>query len=219
MGFDPTDEKWSRGDEGEFWRFSGESDGVPWRCTIRWVDGGWTQLVGLEFGEVVVEDPNLVFGPDGRASGVDRRGNPFAFRPLENGDVHSVVELLFHGLRDAELGASLAAVMQSLGDEGADVHPRLQSALHTLGGRGQEDHAIGLAAAVYGLFVRRGAPDPTVKTAKALNVSRATAARRIKQARDNGLLGAARPGKAFIADGIAQADAPPSERADEGRGA
>lgn len=209
MTFDPTDERWAEGQEGEFWRFSGESEGVPWRCTIRWMDGGWTELVGLEFGEVIVEEPNLAFDSNGRASGVDRRGAPVPFRALDSGSVHGVLDRLYHSVRDAELGAMLAAVMRAGEQEWENLEGelRLQPVLGLLGGQGQEEHAVGLAAAVYAMFVRRNAPDPTLRTAEALHVSRATVARRVKRARELGLLGPAKPGTASAEAGI-QADGP-----------
>jgi len=207
VAFDPTDEKWAEGQDGEFWRFSGETEGVPWRCTIRWMDGGWTQLAGLELGEVIVEEPNLNYDSNGRASGVDRRGAPVPFRPLDSRSVHGVIDHLFHSVRDAELGAALAAVLRA-GErdwENLEGELRLQAVLGLLGGIGQEEHAVGLAAAVYSLFVRRNAPDPTLRTAEALHISRATAARRVRKARDLGLLGAAKSGVASAETG---SDAP-----------
>lgn len=196
--FDREDPRWGEANEGEFWRYAGKSEGTPWRCTIRWMDGGWTQLVGLEFGEVVVEDPNLRFDQSGRAPGVDRRKNPVPFGPLDARHVHSVVDLLFHTLRDAELGATLAAFMRAGDQRRGHPHdePRIQSLLDELGLAKLDEHAVGVAAAVYKMFVDRRAQDPTLKTAEALRVSRATAARRIKQAREEGLLGPAKPGKA-----------------------
>lgn len=198
MTFDSEDPRWNAGEEGELWRYQGESDGVPWRCTIRWMSGGWTQLVGLEFGEVVVQDPNLRFDGNGRALGVDRRGNPVSFRPLEPKSVQTVVDVLFHTLRDAELGATLAAFMRA-GDDWWE-HPhreaRIQFLLDDLGHSELQEHPVGLAAAVYKMFVDRHALNPTLETAEALHVSRATAARRIKEAREKGLLGPSTPGKA-----------------------
>lgn len=198
MTFDSEDPRWEAGEEGEFWRYRGESEGIPWRCTIRWMSGGWTQLVGLEFGEVVVQDPNLRFDASGRAPGVDRRNNPVPFRPLDVKRVHHVVDVLFHTLRDAELGATLAAFMRA-GEswwEDPRGEPRIQSLLDDVGHSQLQEHEVGVAAAVYKMFVDRDAADPTLKTAQALHVSRATAARRIKEAREKGLLGPSKPGKA-----------------------
>ncbi len=198
MTFDFEDPRWDAGEEGEFWRFKGRSDGVSWRCTIRWMSGGWTQLVGLEFGEVVVEDSNLLFDDNGRAPGVDRRKNPSPFSPLDAKSVHSVVEWLFHMLRDAELGAALAAFARAGENWWERPHgdPRIQFLLDALGRPDLDEHEVGRAAAVYRVFVHRKASDPTLKTAEALYVSRATAARRIKEAREKGLLGPSKPGKA-----------------------
>lgn len=219
MTFDSEDPRWNAGEEGEFWRYEGESDGIPWRCTIRWMRGGWTQVVGLEFGEVVVQDPNLRFDGSGRALGVDRRNNPVPFRPLDAKSVHHVVDVLFHTLHDAELGATLAAFMRA-GEswwEGPHSEPRIQSLLDDFGHSELQEHKVGIAAAVYKMFVDRDASDPTLKTAEALYVSRATAARRIKEAREKGLLGPSKPGKATAGgmggqDGIGLSEPDVTER-------
>ena len=82
---------------------------------------------------------------------------------------------------------------------------RLQSILDLLGGQGQEEHAAGLTAAVYATFVRRNALDPTLRTAEALHISRAAAARRVEGARELGLLG---PAKSGVASAEAGSDDP-----------
>lgn len=194
--FDPSDPYWDPADDGDILTINGVEQGVPWEAMIAWAAGGWTRIVGINVGHATallglrtsMADPTT-----GRL-----RTGTVDLTPVPDGMTAVIASAVERYRADLELSQRVALVFRDV----ADWKLNRAAVPATLGGRafqvlrkpsGDVDD-VGIAAGLYQLFADLGRHSPTEDVATSMGLSRATAGRRIAQARERGILAPARPG-------------------------
>ncbi len=204
-GIDPHHVEWDPVPEGTIrTRTRVSESGTRYEVALRWVGGGWTQVVGLQVGSWTLglpARPGERAGGDGHGdddigTGIDGATLP----PLDAKDLAQITADIEHWRANYETTQRLAMVWRDVESGALDRG----GALTALGGREFKmlsnprgvPHDVALAASLYRFFGDLGSQRQTEDVAQATQVSRATAARRISKARTAGLLGEARRGQA-----------------------
>lgn len=126
--FNPDSPVWNDAEDGELWRISSpKGSPIEWRCTLRWHNGGWTQIVGLEFGPAVLGGFDIRWN-DAARSGDPTSGKPVAFPAIDPEQLQEVVRTVVHAARDAEAARVVARATRAVarGERWDDWLKRLQ---------------------------------------------------------------------------------------------
>lgn len=193
--FDPSAAYWDPAEEGDILAISGIEEGVPWEAMLMWQGGHWSQVVGIAVGRA----PEYF-----KASMADEktgrlRSGVVTMDPVPDGMTAQIATVVEHYRADLDASQRVAMVFRDV--DAWRLSP--SEVPKTLGGRrfdvlrkpsGEMDE-VGIAAGLYQLFVDLDRRSPTEDVAKAMGpMSRATAGRRVAEARDRGLLPPARKG-------------------------
>ena len=201
--FDPWDKNWDPVPEGTIRLIkprNQEDQTVTWEIALRWLNGGWTQIVGLRMGDVHAGGlPLRVAHATGPGDILSPPGTePLALPALHPQAMARMAADAERHRQDYDTTQRLAIVRRDIRN-GVLLGPLPPT---SLGGREFEmlrnkagvHDAVRLAASLYRFFLDIGSNSPTEDVAEAMELSRATAARRIQEARRAGMLGPARPG-------------------------
>lgn len=181
-------------EEGALRRLTGVEDEVPWEAWIQWADGGWTKTVALRIGHATASPLGLNLTPNFNKAGVAQPGIDLPAVAAET--AARIAAHVEHRRADIDLTQRAAMVFRAVedgalaGDQAPEILGGRRFAWH---GSGQHDE-VAIVAGLYELFADLGRRSPTEDVATALHLTRATAGRRVAEARKRELLPPARPG-------------------------
>jgi hypothetical protein len=186
------DSVWDPASDGDVWLLLGEVEGQRFEAWLGWADGGWTRVVGIGVGEAVT---SLRLRPE-RGVTRYRTGLP-PVDGVPGGVVGRIADAVERERAELDVTQRAAMVFRDVASGALEAG----AAPAVLGGRpfevmrdGGPLDQVAIASGLYRVFSDLGRRSPTEDVAEALGLSRATAGRRIAEARARGILPPARPG-------------------------